>query len=49
MQTWNTITQSLCIAAMTVFFALRAYTRLSLLNGFWKEDCASARCEYEGI
>ncbi|KAA8643001.1 putative integral membrane protein [Aspergillus tanneri] len=37
-QKWNTATQSLCIVAMTVFFALRAYTRVFILNGFGKED-----------
>lgn len=38
-QKWNTATQSLCIAAMTLFFLMRAYTRVFLLNGFNKEDC----------
>ncbi|KAE8380758.1 hypothetical protein BDV26DRAFT_279233 [Aspergillus bertholletiae] len=37
-QKWNIATQSLCIAAMTLFFLLRAYTRVFLLNGFTKED-----------
>ncbi|KAE8367630.1 hypothetical protein BDV27DRAFT_123625 [Aspergillus caelatus] len=37
-QKWNTATQSLCIAAMTLFFLMRAYTRVFLLNGFNKED-----------
>ncbi|PLB51965.1 hypothetical protein P170DRAFT_462065 [Aspergillus steynii IBT 23096] len=48
-QTWNTITQSLCIAAMTVFFALRAYTRLSLLKGFLKEDWTCLGAYFLGI
>lgn len=38
-QQWNKATQSLCIIAMTVFFMLRVYTRLRILNGFGKEDC----------
>jgi hypothetical protein len=38
-QKWNIATQSLCIIAMTFFFALRVYTRVFLLNGFTKEDC----------
>ncbi|KAE8384791.1 hypothetical protein BDV23DRAFT_191323 [Aspergillus alliaceus] len=37
-QKWNTATQALCISAMTLFFAMRAYTRVFLLNGFTKED-----------
>jgi hypothetical protein len=40
MQHWNTATQILCIVAMTVFFGLRVYTRIYILNGFGKEDCA---------
>ncbi|PKX96578.1 putative integral membrane protein [Aspergillus novofumigatus IBT 16806] len=40
MQNWNTATQILCIVAMTVFFGLRVYTRIFILNGFGKEDCA---------
>lgn len=38
-QKWNTATQALCISAMTIFFGLRVYTRLFILNGFTKEDC----------
>ncbi|KAF4213652.1 hypothetical protein CNMCM8980_009715 [Aspergillus fumigatiaffinis] len=38
MQHWNTATQILCIVAMTVFFGLRVYTRIYILNGFGKED-----------
>ncbi|KAI9041786.1 uncharacterized protein KD926_006510 [Aspergillus affinis] len=48
-QTWNTVTQSLCITAMTIFFGLRAYTRLSLLNGFWKEDWTCLGAYFLGI
>jgi hypothetical protein len=39
-QNWNTATQILCIVAMTVFFGLRVYTRIFILHGFGKEDCA---------
>ncbi|PKY03825.1 hypothetical protein P168DRAFT_311363 [Aspergillus campestris IBT 28561] len=38
MQNWNYATQSLCIGGMTMFFALRVYTRMFILNGFTKED-----------
>lgn len=38
-QKWNYACQSLCIIAMTLFFGLRVYTRLFILNGFGKEDC----------
>lgn len=41
MQKWNYATQSLCIGGMTIFFALRVYTRMFILNGFTKEDCES--------
>ena len=44
-QKWNTVTQSLCIAAMTLFFLLRVYTRVFLLNGFNKEDCKKHPCQ----
>ncbi|KAL4888605.1 integral membrane protein [Aspergillus ambiguus] len=37
-QKWNIATQSLCIIVTTIFFILRAYTRIFLLNGFSKED-----------
>ncbi|KAJ5188728.1 hypothetical protein N7491_005048 [Penicillium cf. griseofulvum] len=37
-QQWNYACQSLCIIGMTVFFGLRVYTRLYILNGFGKED-----------
>ncbi|KAE8154256.1 hypothetical protein BDV25DRAFT_126721 [Aspergillus avenaceus] len=37
-QKWNTATQSLCIITMTVFFVVRVYTRVFILNGFAKED-----------
>lgn len=38
-QTWDYITQSLCIVGMTVCFGLRLYTRTFVLNGFNREDC----------
>jgi len=38
-QTWDYVTQSLCIIMMTLFFGLRLYTRVFVLNGFNKEDC----------
>ncbi|PLN75303.1 hypothetical protein BDW42DRAFT_41933 [Aspergillus taichungensis] len=38
MQKWNYATQSLCIGGMTIFFSLRVYTRMFILNGFTKED-----------
>ncbi|PWY79721.1 integral membrane protein [Aspergillus heteromorphus CBS 117.55] len=37
-QRWNVATQILCIAAMTIFFGLRLYTRISILGGYSKED-----------
>ncbi|KAE8355215.1 hypothetical protein BDV28DRAFT_146299, partial [Aspergillus coremiiformis] len=37
-QRWNTVTQSLCITAMTLFFMIRAFTRVFLLDGLMKED-----------
>lgn len=46
MQNWNYATQSLCIGGMTIFFALRVYTRMFILNGFTKEDCESHRALY---
>ena len=38
-QTWDYITQTLCMVFMTVFFALRMYVRLNILNGLGLEDC----------
>ncbi|KMK59048.1 integral membrane protein [Aspergillus fumigatus Z5] len=38
MHNWNTATQIICIVAMTIFFGLRVYTRIFILNGFGKED-----------
>lgn len=35
----NYVTQSLCIVFMSVFFFLRVYARLKVLNGFAIEDC----------
>lgn len=38
-QTWDFVTQSLCLVFMTVFFGLRTYVKLFILNGFGIEDC----------
>lgn len=43
-QKWNYACQSLCIITMTLFFGLRVYTRLFILNGFGKEDCEYIFC-----
>lgn len=40
--TWNIITQTLCLVSMTIFFLLRVYSRVFLLNGFHGEDCESS-------
>jgi hypothetical protein len=40
-QTLDYITQSLCLVFMTVFFGLRMYVKLFILNGFGIEDCES--------
>ncbi|KAK2763129.1 hypothetical protein FQN54_009765 [Arachnomyces sp. PD_36] len=37
-QTWDFATQSLCMIFMTIFFALRTYVKLRILNGFGIED-----------
>lgn len=38
-QKWNEATQILCITTMTIFFALRCFTRLVIMDGFRREDC----------
>lgn len=38
-QKWNLATQILCITTMTIFFALRCFTRLVIMDGFRREDC----------
>lgn len=40
-QTWDFVTQSLCLIFMTIFFGLRTYVKLSILRGFGIEDCES--------
>ncbi|KAL2010670.1 hypothetical protein VTN00DRAFT_6477 [Thermoascus crustaceus] len=35
---WNIITQTLCLVFMTIFFILRVYARVNILNGFVGED-----------
>lgn len=35
----NYVTQSLCMGFMTIFFSLRVFARLKVLNGFATEDC----------
>ncbi|GFF25607.1 hypothetical protein IFM58399_01095 [Aspergillus lentulus] len=49
MQNWNTATQILCIVAMTVFFGLRVYTRIFILNGFGKEDWTCMGAWFLGV
>lgn len=40
-QTINYATQSICMVFMTIFFGLRVFSRLKILNGFTIEDCKS--------
>lgn len=37
----NFVTQSMCLVFMTIFFGLRVFSRLKILNGFAIEDCKS--------
>ncbi|KAJ5082111.1 hypothetical protein N7532_011154 [Penicillium argentinense] len=48
-QKWNYACQSLCIIAMTMFFGLRVYTRLFILNGFGKEDWVCMAAWFLGV
>lgn len=48
-QKWNYACQSLCIITMTLFFGLRVYTRLFILNGFGKEDWACMAAWFLGV
>lgn len=43
---WNIITQTLCLVFMTIFFVLRVYARVNILNGFVGEDCKSSSRKY---
>ena len=40
-QKWNLATQIICITAMTIFFGLRSFARLVIMDGYRKEDCKS--------
>ncbi|OOF94285.1 hypothetical protein ASPCADRAFT_516539 [Aspergillus carbonarius ITEM 5010] len=37
-QKWNLATQIICITAMTIFFGLRSFARLVIMDGYRKED-----------
>ncbi|BCS11098.1 hypothetical protein ALUC_40438A [Aspergillus luchuensis] len=48
-QKWNLATQILCITTMTIFFALRCFTRLVIMDGFRREDWTCLGAWFLGV